>query len=65
MSAAEDYAETRARRRNRSRPTIVKPEVQRIFFHCDSCGYSCTLEAPLGWRGTHHCSRCGGLMTRK
>lgn len=65
MSAAEDYAETRARRQNRSAPATVKPEKQYIFFVCDNCNYACTVEAPAGWNGTHHCSHCGGKMTRK
>ena len=59
-----DYDETRARR-SRARPTIAKPGKQYIFFMCEHCNYSCTLEAPSGWRGTHHCSRCGELMVRK
>lgn len=60
-----DYDETRARRRSRADPLIVKPEKRYIFFHCDSCGYSCTVEAPAGWNGTHHCKLCGGEMARK
>lgn len=65
MSAASDYAATRELRRNKIKPAIVKPEKEYIFFTCDSCNYSCTVEAPTGWNGTHHCSRCGGIMTRK
>ena len=64
MSAAEDWKKTRELRRDMSGPSIVKPKQQRVDFHCKNCNLTCMLEAPVGWRGTHHCSHCGGLMVR-
>ncbi len=59
-----DYDETRARR-SRTRPAAVKPDKQYIFYTCEHCGHSCTLEAPTGWSGTYYCSHCGGQMKQE